>query len=111
MSAYQMMYYNKRYADRKFYRFHQETLKSMCFFRRKTLKRLYAILQNKDPARFMLKFIQDSEPLFEKTPKIHEDSLFYKHFPKRLQEIWDWVQECQKRVKEQEGNHRSADIK
>ena len=98
MSAYQMMYYNRRYDDRKFYRFHKETLQSMCFFRRKTLKRVYAILQNKDPAAFLLKFINDSEPLFAKTPKLHEDSLFNQFFGKRLQEIWDWAEECQDRV-------------
>ena len=93
------MYINNRYADRKFYRFHKETLHSMCFFRRETIRRLEAVINSEeDPADFVLKFIRDNEPLYDRLPKPRAYFSFKKYFKSRLLEVRQWVDACQRRV-------------
>ena len=82
----------------KFQRFQSQMLQTMCVFRKKTVHRLFALKQSLDPAQLLLEFVSMNEPLFEKLPKIHPNSVFREHFSQRINEVWSWIQQCQLQV-------------
>ena len=82
-------------SENRFVRFHDVMLRTMCVFRKKTMNRLFALHKSPDPANLLLKFIADNEPLFSELPKIYPNSIFAKHFPERLEHVWQWVKQCQ----------------
>ena len=82
-------------SENRFIRFHDVMLRTMCVFRKKTINRLFALHKSPDPANLLLKFISDNEPLFSELPKIFPNSIFAKHFPERLEQVWQWVKQCQ----------------
>ena len=95
LSSYSMLYGINSNNAFKFRSFHQDMLKTTCLFRKKTTQRLFAILKNPKPSDLLLRFINDNEPIFRFLPKIHEDSLFVKHFEERLNDVWQWIKQCQ----------------
>ena len=79
-----------------FQAFHQKMLETICIFRRKTVKRLYALYKSSNPSQLLLSFVSTNEPLFKKTlPTIHETSLFMQNFKDRLHMLWKWIKLCQ----------------
>jgi four-jointed box protein 1 len=97
--AYSLLYGNDGDADNRFVRFHEVLLRSVCVFRRRTVNRLLALRKSPDPAHLLLRFIADNEPLFKELPKIYPNSIFVRHFPERLEQVWQWVKQCQFRVR------------
>jgi four-jointed box protein 1 len=85
-------------GESRFIHFHEVMLRTMCIFRKKTINRLFALHKSIDPANLLLKFISDNEPLFSELPKIYSNSIFAKHFPERLEQVWQWVKQCQLHV-------------
>ena len=79
----------------KFQKFHQQMLQTICVFRRKTVHRLFALKQSLDPAQLLLEFVSMNDPVFDKLPKIHPNSVFREHFSQRIDQVWSWIQECQ----------------
>ena len=97
LDAYSLLY-DETANGSKFQRFHKKMLQTMCVFRKKTIHRLFALKQSMDPAQLLLEFVAMNEPLFEKLPKIHPNSVFREHFSQRINEVWSWIQECQMQV-------------
>jgi len=99
LDAYSLLYDDDKNSNgSRFRKFHAEMLKSSCVFRKKTVHRLFTMKKSLDPAQLLLEFVNVNEPLFQNLPQIHSDSIFRQHFSKRIQEVWNWVQECQLRV-------------
>jgi four-jointed box protein 1 len=98
LDAYSLLYDETSANGSKFQRFHKKMLQTMCVFRKKTIHRLFALKQSMDPAQLLLEFVAMNEPLFEKLPKIHPNSVFREHFSQRINEVWSWIQECQMQV-------------
>jgi len=71
----------------------------MCLFRKRTFHRVLALAKDPQPDLLLLKLIDSEEPLFSALPKVHADSVFSKHFKQRIGEVWDWMRECEHRVK------------
>jgi four-jointed box protein 1 len=100
LDAYSLLYNDDDDDDNnnngnRFVRFHEIMLKSMCVFRKKTVNRIFALHKSVEPADLLLKFISDNEPLFSELPKIYPNSVFVQHFPERLEQVWQWVKQCQ----------------
>jgi len=98
LDAYSLLYDDENNNGVRFRKFHKQMLKNSCIFRKKTINRLFAMKKSLDPAQLLLEFVNVNEPLFQNLPKIHSNSIFRQHFSQRIQEVWDWVQECQLRV-------------
>jgi len=98
LDAYSLLYDDENTNGVRFKKFHKEMLKSSCVFRKKTINRLFAMKKSLDPAQLLLEFVNVNEPLFQNLPQIHSNSIFRQHFSQRIQEVWNWVQECQLRV-------------
>jgi len=98
LDAYSLLYDNENSNGARFLRFHTEMLQTLCIFRKKTIHRLFAMKKSLDPAQLLLEFVNVNEPLFQNLPKIHSNSIFRQHFSQRIQEVWNWVQECQLHV-------------
>ena len=95
--AYSLLFSGDENGNR-FIQFHEVMLRTMCIFRKKTINRLFALHKSIEPANLLLKFISDNEPLFSELPKIYPNSIFVKHFPERLEQVWQWVKQCQLHV-------------
>ncbi len=81
--------------------FHESMLRTTCVFRRRTVDRLFALHGSPDPARLLLRFVGESEPLFAASPRlptIHANSVFSRHFADRVARVWQWVRGCQERL-------------
>jgi len=99
LDAYSLLYDEENSNNGlRFLKFHAEMLKSSCVFRKKTVHRLFTMKKSLDPAQLLLEFVNVNEPLFQNLPKIHSNSIFRQHFSARIQEVWNWIQECQLRV-------------
>ena len=98
LDAYSLLYDDENNNGSRFRKFHTQMLKSSCLFRKKTVHRLFTMKKSLDPAQLLLEFVNVNEPLFQKLPKIHSNSIFRQHFSQRIQEVWNWIQECQLRV-------------
>lgn len=97
LDAYSLLYKDNVNGNR-FQRFHRDMLQSLCIFRKKTIDRLFALKKSVDPAQLLLEFVNVNEPLFDKLPTIHENSIFRQHFQDRIEEVWNWIQQCQLRI-------------
>ena len=79
-----------------FQAFHQEMLETNCIFRRKTVKRLYALYKSPNPSQLLLSFVSRNEPLFAaRMPTISKISFFMQHFKDRIHLLWKWIKLCQ----------------
>ena len=83
----------------KFQKFHQQMLETTCIFRRNTVNRLHALHKSADPAKLLLKFVSDNEPLFETAlPTERYKQHFTKHFCQRIDQLWQWIGRCRRHV-------------
>jgi four-jointed box protein 1 len=97
LDAYSLLYDGSQNGA-KFQNFHSQMLQTMCIFRKKTVHRLFALQKSIDPAQLLLRFVSDNEPLFNELPKIHPNSVFRQHFSQRIDQVWDWIRQCQLQV-------------
>ena len=78
---------------------HQQMLETTCIFRRNTVNRLHALHKSADPAKLLLKFVSDNEPLFETAlPTERYKQHFTKHFCQRIDQLWQWIGRCRRHV-------------
>jgi four-jointed box protein 1 len=97
LDAYSLLFGDDENGNR-FIQFHEVMLRTMCIFRKRTVNRLFALHKSIEPANLLLKFISDNEPLFSELPKIYPNSVFVEHFPERLEQVWQWIKQCQLHV-------------
>ena len=102
LDAYLLLYATESEAEqngKRFQKFHQQMLETTCIFRRNTVNRLYALHKSADPAKLLLRFVSDNEPLFKtRLPTIHHNSPFNQHFVERIEQLWQWIRRCQLKV-------------
>ena len=94
LDGYSQLYENP--DDVRFIGLHEQLLHTVCIFRKQTIDRLFMLQKSSDPAKLLLRFINDNEPLFRRLPTIHPNSIFVRHFSERLQQVLSWVQRCQR---------------
>ena len=79
-----------------FQAFHQKMVETNCIFRRKTVKRLYALYKSSNPSQLLLDLVSGNEPLFTaRMPTVPETSFFMQHFKDRIHMLWKWIKLCQ----------------
>ena len=79
-----------------FQAFHQKMLETNCIFRKKTVKRLYALYKSPNPSQLLLSFVSTNEPLSKtRLPIIHKTSFFMQNFKNRVHMLWKWIKQCQ----------------
>lgn len=71
----------------------KQMLHSMCIFRWSTVSRLAGLRDAANPANLLLGLAEASEPLFEDA-KLLSESSFAKHFRHRVEEVWQWIEQC-----------------
>ncbi len=76
---------------------HRRSLRSSCAFRRRTAERLFALRRSGDPARLLLRFAAESEPLLD-VRELEASPAFARRFAERVEEVWSWVRLCQEKA-------------
>lgn len=92
--AYELMFRGHD-IGRKFIHFHEQMLKTLCIFRRRTVARIEALAEESAPHDILEMYAAAQEPMYSKMQwsKVGYD-LFRVHFHERLKGVIKWVEKC-----------------
>lgn len=93
LDAYYLMY-NKDFGGSKFLAFHQQMLQTICVFQKSTVTAIQRLLQKEEPHVYLYNYAMSHDPVLRKVLPNYNLNLIQKWFPKRLAEVYKWINQC-----------------
>ncbi|XP_005102027.1 uncharacterized protein LOC101849855 [Aplysia californica] len=104
LDAYDLMYTSPHNGHR-FFRFHDQMLKTVCVFQRSLVDALRDLHAAESPRKKLEEFATKSDPFLRRIPKSSVYRTFEEHFDERLNAVIDWVDQCERRGGKDGGVH------
>ncbi|XP_022338612.2 four-jointed box protein 1-like [Crassostrea virginica] len=93
LDAYDLIYNNES-GGAKFLKFHQQMLQTMCIFQKSTVTAIQRFLQEESPHIYLYNYAMSHDPVLRQVLPSYKLKLIQSWFPKRLAEVYKWVNHC-----------------
>lgn len=93
LDAYDLIYNNES-GGAKFLKFHQQMLQTMCIFQKSTVTAIQRFLQEESPHVYLYNYAMSHDPVLRQVLPSYKLKLIHSWFPKRLAEVYKWVNHC-----------------
>ena len=81
---------------KKYNKFHEDTLHTICIFRRTTVEKIKELFTNPDPWNYLKNFVDSYEPLAKDLYPVPTND-FPAYFKERVGNVYRWMQECRQK--------------